>query len=209
MKKKILLLLMTLPFFMKCEAEVQRGCNMDGKCFYAKGFSGPNFVQDTTIDGNDTSYQTGYVVAGSLGYFFSYGLHVEEEYAYRRNGIQNISFEGQGSSQDGYFQTSSCMTNLFWDLPLCSWGYSFRNVKPFIGSGIGCDFQKMHASNSRIIFDQKWTHFSWQLMTGLVFPVFRKAEITLEYKFHQGGSHFYNQAIGIGLAYKFGCLKKS
>lgn len=98
------------------------------------------------------------------------------------------------------------MANLLWDLPLSSWGCEFWNIQPFIGAGIGDDFQRMHASNSRIVFKQKWNHFSWQAMAGLAYPIFRNTEITLEYKFHQGG-HFYNHSIGVGLVYKFGFLK--
>jgi outer membrane autotransporter protein len=65
----------------------------------------------------------------------------------------------------------------------------------------------MNASNSRIVFHQKWTQFAWQLMAGFSYPIFRNAEIALEYKYHQGGSHFYNHAIGVGLVYKFGFIR--
>jgi hypothetical protein len=44
-------------------------------------------------------------------------------------------------------------------------------------------------------------------MAGLFFPLFRNTELTVEYKFHQGGTHFYNNSIGLGLVYKFGYLK--
>jgi opacity protein-like surface antigen len=192
---------------MAADAQAQNNCSVDKKSFYAKIFSGANFLQNTTIDGNKCAYQTGYIIAGSLGYFCYYGLHVEGEYAYRRNGIRKIRFFGQGSSHHGHFQTSSYMANLLWDFPLCSWGCILWPIRPFVGAGIGCDFQQMHASSSRIAFHQKWTHLSWQAMTGLVFPIFRKTDMTLEYKFHQGGSHFYNHSVGIGLVYKFGFLK--
>ena len=207
MKKPIPLLLLILLFFRTADAQSDDNCSIDKKCFYAKFFSGANFLPNTTIDENKCSYQTGYILSGSLGYFFCYGLHVEAEYAYRNNAISKIDFYGQGSSDDGNFQTSSAMANLLWDLPLCSWGYRFWNIRPFFGTGVGCDWQQMDALSSRIDFQQKWTHFSWQLMTGLAFPIFRNAEITLEYKFHQGGGHFYNQSVGIGLVYKFGFLK--
>ena len=133
-----------------------------------------------------------------------YGLRLEAEYAFRRNAIKKIDFFVEGSSKHGHFQTSSYMANLLWDLPLSSWGCAFWNIQPFIGAGIGYDFQQMHSSNSRIIFNQKWNHFSWQVMAGLAYPIFCNTEITLEYKFHQGGRHFYNHSIGIGLVYKFG-----
>jgi opacity protein-like surface antigen len=209
MKKNIPLLLMTLLFFIGADAQAQEGCNKDSRCvdgtnFYAEVLGGANFLQSTKIDGNKSTYQTGYIVSGSLGYCWRrYGLRLEEEYAFRRNEIRKINFFAEGFSKHGYFQTSSVMANLLWDLSGCA----FWNIQPFIGAGIGCDLQKMHSSNSRIVFNQKWTHFSWQLMAGFTYPIFRNTEIALEYKFHQSGSHFYNQSLGVGLIYKFGFLK--
>lgn len=209
MKKNIQLVLMSLLFFMAVDAQAQESCAEESCCvdktnFYAKILGGANFLQNTTLNGNKSRYQTGYIIAGLLGYSWRYGLRLEGEYAFRRNAIKKIHLFGQGFSKHGHFQTSSYMANLLWDLPLSSWGCSFWNIQPFIGAGIGYDFQQMHSSNSRIIFNQKWDHFSWQLMTGLAYPIFCQTEITLEYHFHQGGSHFYNHSVGIGLIYKFG-----
>lgn len=179
---------------------VEPPCHTHQTNFYAKIFSGPNFLQNTTIDGNHASYKTGYIVAGSVGYCWPYGLRLEGEYSFRKNGISKIDFVSQGSSKNGDFHSSSYMVNL------SAWGCVFWNVKPFIGGGIGYDFQHMHSSNSRIVFSQKWNHFAWQVMAGLGFPIFRNAEITVEYRFHQGG-HFFSHSVGAGLVYKFGFLK--
>ncbi len=211
MKKNISLLLTSVVFFMAADATEWRAedrCCMDKSNLYAKIFGGANFLQDTTTNGNKATYEAGYIVSGSGGYCWRYGLRFEGEYAYRRNDISKIHFVTQGSSTDGHFQTSSYMANLLWDMPLCSWGCSFWNIQPFIGAGIGADLQEMHSSNSRIEFYQNWTHFSWQAMAGLAFPIFRHTELTLEYKFHQGGSHFYNNSVGFALVYKFGYFKK-
>ncbi|MDP1880174.1 MAG: outer membrane beta-barrel protein [Parachlamydiaceae bacterium] len=216
MKKNISLLLMSFLFFMVANVQAQEecfedpcyedSCCFDETRFYVKIFSGANFLQNTEIDDNKSSYQTGYVISGCVGYCWRYGLRLEGEYAYRRNAIKKISFFGQGCSKDGHFQTSSFMGNFLWDLPLSSWGCSFCDIQPFIGAGIGYDFQQMHSSNSRIVFNEKWNHFSFQLMTGLSCPIFCNTEISLEYKFHQGGCHFYNHSVGVGLTYKFGVL---
>lgn len=209
MRRNIPLLLMPLFFFIATETEAQ-DCNAQNLCcfdemnFYGKFFGGANFLQDTTLNGNKATYHTGYVVAGSLGYCWCYGLRIEGEYAYRRNAISEIQFFGQGSGKHGHFQTSSYMANLLWDVPLSSWGCIFWKIQPFVGAGIGYDAQKMQASNSRIDFYQKWNHFSWQLMAGLSYPIYCNTEITLEYKFHQGGCHFDNHSIGAGLVYKLG-----
>lgn len=218
MKRNILLLLMSFLFFIATDARAQEWeaqknyCDEDSSCmdemnFYGKIFGGANFLQNTALNGNKSKYHTGYIVAGSLGCCWCYGLRLEGEYSYKKNDIRKIHFFGQGSSKGGHSHTSSYMANLLWDLPLPSWECLFWNIQPFVGVGIGYDFQQMHSSNSQIDFHQKWNHFSWQLMTGLAYPIFCNTEMTLEYKFHQGGCHFYNHSIGVGLVYKFDFLR--
>jgi len=207
---------------MAADAQAQEGSDKDsccyedsccvyGKNFYVKFFSGPNFLQKTAIDGNYTTYNTGYIVDGSLGFCWRrYGLRLEAEYAFRRNAISEINFFLGGSSENGHCQSSSYMGNLLWGMPLSSWwcsGSAFWKTVPFIGAGLGYNFQQLHSSNSRIVFNQKWKQYSWQAMAGLAYPIFCNAEITLEYKFHQGGSHFYNHSVGVGLVYNFGFLR--
>lgn len=210
MKKIILPFLLTLLFFSGGNAYAQEWAEEDFCCdesethFYAKILGGANFLQNTSIDDNKTSYQTGYIVAGSLGYRWYYGLRLEAEYAYRRNTIKKIHFFKEGSSSHGHFQTSSYMANLLWDLPIFSW--TCWNLQPFIGAGIGYDFQQMHSSNSRIVFDQKWKHFSWQAMGGFAYPLFYNTVLTLEYQYHQGGTHFNHHSVGVGLIYQFDFL---
>src|ERR1700733_11200482 len=103
MKKNILLLLMSLLFFMAAHAQAQERYNEDSSCYedsccvdetilYAKILSGANFLQNTTIGKNKSTYQTGYIIAGSLGYCWRYGLRLEAEYAFRRNTIRKIHF---------------------------------------------------------------------------------------------------------------------
>lgn len=200
---------MSFLFCMAAHAQGQEFNGVQPFCvdqtnFYAKFLSGANFLQNTTTDGNKSRYKAGYIIAGSLGYCWSCGLRLEAEYAFRRNAIKKIDFYVEGCSLGGHFQTSSVMANLLWDLPLSSWGCAFRNIQPFIGGGLGCDFQKMRSSNSRIIFCQKWKRLSWQVMAGLTYPIFCHTDMTLEYKFHQGGRRFYNHTLGIGLVYTFG-----
>lgn len=212
MKKNLLLLLMSLLFFMVSDAQAQEWCPEDSYCleetqFYAKILGGANFLQNTYITGNKATYQTGYMVGGSLGYCWRYGLRLEGEYAYRRNAIRKINFFDGDSSNHGHFQTTSYMANLLWDLPLSSWECALWNIQPFVGAGIGYDFQQMHSSTDSIVFNQKWNHFSWQLTGGLAYPIFCNTEITLEYKFHEGGCHFYNHVVGVGLAYTFDLLR--
>lgn len=189
MKNKILLLLCVIPALSWSSEE--------DPSFYAKIWSGAHWLQNTSLDHNRASYKTGFLVSGSLGYRFCSDFRVEAEYAYRRNAISKIDFFAEGDSRSGHFKTSSYMANLFWDLPYCEF------FNPFVGAGIGYDSQKMHASNDRVIFDQKWHHFSWQVMTGLSYPLLCNTDLVVEYQYHQGGCHFKNHAIGLGLVYSF------
>ncbi len=208
MKKNILSLLMSLLFFTAAHAQGQESSDEKPFCvgqtnFYAKFLSGANFLQNTTTDGNKSTFKAGYIIGGSLGYCWSCGLRLEAEYAFRRNAIKKIDFYVEGCSLSGHFQNSSFMANLLWNLPLSSWGCAFRNIQSFIGVGLGYDLQQMHSSNSRIIFYQKWNSLSWQATAGLTYPIFCNTNMTLEYKFHLGGPHFYNNSVGIGLVYKY------
>lgn len=194
--KKNILFLMTLLCFSCVQAD--EWCD-EARDYYVKFFSGANFLQNTRINDNKTSYQTGYIVAGSFGYHWDYGIALEAEYAYRRNAINKIEFYSQGYSRSGHFQTSSYMANLLWNVPVCF----LESIQPFVGAGLGYDSQKMHSSNDRIVFSQKWNRLSWQLLAGLTYPFLCNSELTLEYKFHQGSCHFYNHSIGVGLIYNF------
>lgn len=213
MKKLIPLLLLSFLFATHVQAEeccdeyfscYENSDWMDETNFYGKIFGGANFLQKSRRSEIKSTFKTGYIVAGALGVRSCYGLRLEAEYAYRRNTLKKIHFSGRPFSMHGHFQTSSYMANLLWDLPLCSWGCAFWDIQPFIGAGLGYDFQRIHSSNSRFVYSQKWNHFSWQLMAGVAYPIFCNTELTLEYKFHQGGCHFYNHSIGVGLVYQFG-----
>src|SRR5882757_9938977 len=86
MKKNILLPLMSLLFFMTADAQAKESRCASGMNFYAKILGGANFLQSTTTDGNKSTFHTGYIFSGSLGYCWSnYGLRLEAEYAFRRN----------------------------------------------------------------------------------------------------------------------------
>lgn len=208
MKRNILLLLTSFIFFMAADAQAQvwlvEDCCHEDHCMglYAKAFGGANFLQNTSIDRNRTSYETGYIVAGSLGCSWGCGLRLEGQYAYRRNDIKKIHFYGQCCSKQGHFQTSSYMANLLWDLPASSWNACW-DVQPFVGAGVGYDFQQLHSTNCRVVFNQKWDHFAWQVIAGLAYPICHNTKLTLEYTFHQGDCHFNNHSVGLGLVYKF------
>lgn len=165
--------------------------------FYVEFLVGANFLQKERNRHSFSplaEYQTGYLLAGCLGYRWYYGTRLEAEYAFRRN---PLSFSNYGSR--GHIQMSSFMGNLLWE-PLSSFGYEFWNIQPFIGAGIGCDFLHAHKENHK-----RDEQLSWQVMSGLSYPLFDHINISLEYKFHKtNDTSIYNHSLGVGVMYEFG-----
>lgn len=201
MKKIVSLILMTMLLNSNVEAFFNRNCHD----FYAEIFGGANFLQTERNESVRNDFRTGYMISGSLGYRWCYGLRVEAEYAYRRNEFKHVHFFGRNFSLKGHYQSSSYMANLLWDMPVACWGCNFCNITPFIGAGIGYDFQRIHGHTTGITMHGKSKHFAWQVMAGFNYPLFCNTELSLEYKFHKGGFHkLYNHTIGVGLKYNFG-----
>jgi opacity protein-like surface antigen len=187
------------------EYAYQQCCLTHSKNIYLKVFGGANFLQTERRDNVKSTYDTGYIISGSLGYCWDYGIRVEAEYAYRRNSLDKIHFFGRNFSMHGHFQSSSYMANVLWDIPLENWGCCLWKLQPFIGGGIGYDFQQIHGKNTCMTYSIAKKGFAWQVMAGLAYPVFCNTEISLEYKFHQGGlSSIYNHSLGVGLKYHLG-----
>lgn len=173
--------------------------------FYAEIFGGANFLQSRKNDGIKTDYKTGYIVSGSLGYRWCYGIRTEFEYAFRRNSLRHVHFFGRSFELSGHFQSSSYMANMIWDLPLVAWGCNLWNIQPFFGGGIGYDVQRIHASSEGLFFKQDKKQFAWQFIAGFAYPILCNVDISLEYKYHKGGfKHLNSQSVGIGLTYVFG-----
>jgi opacity protein-like surface antigen len=173
--------------------------------FYAEVFGGANFLQTEKRHGVKSDFDTGYIVSGSLGYRWCYGFRLEAEYAYRRNTFRKLHFYGEDFRTHGHFQSSSYMGNLIWDLPLSDWGCGCWDLQPFIGGGVGYDYQLVRAHEDDFNVKLRKKHFSWQVIAGIFYPIFCNTNISVEYKYHQGGfRHLYCHSVGVGLTYNFG-----
>lgn len=163
--------------------------------FYVELFGGANFLGREHQEGVSVQYKTGYVFSGALGYRWCYGLRLEGEYAFRRNGVEN---------GPGHYHSSSYMGNLIWDMPITDWGCTLWGVVPFVGAGVGYDLQRAHASDGPVDLDGDKKGLAWQAIAGLYYPVLPNGHISLTYKFHRGKSdHIDNHSIGVGFTYTF------
>lgn len=212
MKNFILLLVAFISIFkgdgyaQECsEVSCIDSYDWEDRPYYAKISGGVNFLQTDRRGGVDYNFETGFIFSGSLGTHLCHGFHLEAEYAFRRNCGNNVHFFGRTFSVGGHFQSSSYMANLIWDVPLEKWGCYFCGIQPFIGGGIGYDIQHIHLCNYSFTMHGCKKDFAWQILAGLKYPVFCHADLSLSYKFHQGGfSQIYCHSLEIGLSYNYG-----
>lgn len=213
MKKTILSITTFLLFMSTClQAQPNNVFYQDDVCceersgFYAEIFGGANFLQEEKRNHHiKAEFNTGYIVSGSIGYLWCNGIRVEAEYAYRRNSLDKLRYHGKGYSFDGHFQTSSYMANALWELPMYRWNLNCWKLQPFVGGGIGYDHQQFLLKHQEFkIRGKNDDHFAWQVIAGVKYPLFCNTDISIEYKYHNGGTkHINDHSVGVGLTYNF------
>lgn len=210
--KKIFTCLITLFTIISTQAHTyyfdpysyENSCCDNVDLFYGEIFGGANFIQTASYHHKKIDYNPGFVVAGTLGFHWLYGIRFEGEYAFRRNDAKKLHFQGESLSLKGHFQSSSYMANILWDLPLGCLGWNLPRVQTFLGAGAGYDAQRIHIKNNAFTFNKKENDFAWQVMAGVNYTIWYNTSISLEYKFHKGGlDNLYNHSLGIGLTYTF------
>lgn len=179
-------------------------CTDEQNNYYMEIFGGANFMQTNSRHSIKSSFKTGYAVAASVGYKWCWGLRFEAEYAFRRNRVKSVHYFGKSFGKCGHYQASSYMANLLWDIPLQCWGLNLCGIRPFVGGGIGWDYEIVHARYHHTNFRNGKKHFAWQAMTGLTMPFYCNTDVSVEYRYHQGGmKHLHNHTVGLGLKYNF------
>src|ERR1700728_4761020 len=97
MKKYIFFLMACLSLCLNAGAFVPGwGGDGDNCCcdetppFYGEFFGGANFIESSKRRHVKADFDTGYILSGSIGYRWCYGLRLEFEYAYRRNNLRKV-----------------------------------------------------------------------------------------------------------------------
>ncbi len=187
-----------LIFDNYCSQEI---CCENG--FYAGILGGANFLENTPSHGFKANFDTGYSLTGLIGYRFCNGVRLEGEYTYRKNALNDahIRYYGNIDGLDGHFQSSAFIANVLWDLPLSSWGCDIGQIRPYLGAGLGYDYEQVKILDEH----NNGGNYAWQVMGGVSFPVVCNTDIVLEYKFHKSNAkHLYNNTVSVGVKYYFG-----
>ena len=124
--------------------------------FFNQGFS------------TNATWQTGYVLGGTVGYDFV-GPRVEVEGAYRNNYGQ-LGLSGFGTTANINFQQVSVMGNVYYDFLAGS------RFVPYIGAGLGASFLNAGALGTTVTS----TQFAYQAMIGAGYNLDETFRINLE-----------------------------
>jgi opacity protein-like surface antigen len=191
MKKWSLFFIFLLPVFFHGPAQAYVP--------YGELCGGVNFLQTKTRHDIKLIENPGYIIGASIGIHACYGLRLEAEFAYRKNFLNKIRFLGLNFRRNGHFESFSYMGNMLWDFPLkCIF-------RPYIGGGIGYDFQQSVTRSVGLDGKKNKKDFAWQVMAGLKYEFLFLLNISLEYKYHQGCfSHINCHSLGLCLTGEFG-----
>jgi OmpA-OmpF porin, OOP family len=134
----------------------------------------------------NASFQTGYVLGGTVGYDFV-GPRVELEGSYRDNwGTLNLS--GFGASANVHNQTIAVMGNVYYDFLAGS------RFVPYIGAGAGVAFLQAGALGT----NQSATTFAFQGMIGAGYNIDETFRINLEGRYFGTTTPNYTYASSVG-----------
>lgn len=200
MKKIFFTLLASTALFSASSHAFFDGSFENGE-LYSEIFGAAEFLQTSRHDGVKPRFHPGILASASLGYSYCSGFRLEAEYAYRRASVRRVYIDGGYFSAHGHLLSQSIMANGFYEFDC-----SFWNIRPFVGAGIGYDFQRVHGDRGQFSFSEHKNGFAWQVMGGLAYRFCTNVDLTLEYRFHKGPiRNICNHAIGFGAIFKFGC----
>ena len=124
----------------------------------------PTFVPTT----NPVTFDTGYILAGALGYKWQSGLRTELELGYRKSTVNDFS----GAGATGNQRVMGLMGNLLYDFG------ELGSINPYVGGGIGgasTKWNNVQSSRSATfptgappILNDKSSAFQWQGIVGIV-----------------------------------------
>jgi OOP family OmpA-OmpF porin len=143
----------------------------------------PFFSASTT---SRTSYNTGFVVGGVVGYDFI-GPRVELEGAYREN-YGTLSVGGFSGNAGVQFNQANIMGNLYYDF------FAGQTFVPYIGAGAGVAFINAGALGSQV----NSTQFAYQGILGVGWNIDQTFRLNLEGRYYGTTSPNFQNSGSVG-----------
>lgn len=189
MKKHVFALLALASTLMGAGLQGSECCD---EGFYVGGFAGVNFLQNLEKHGVEAKFKTGFAGGIAGGYKFRNNVRVEGEFAYRRNTLKSISFDGENDDLHGVkvtAETYAVMGNVYYDFDMgCGW-------TPYLGAGAGWAQNRVKASSHDVEISGKDSGFAYQGIAGVSYRICPKTDLGLEYRYFASKNDLRDHAV--------------
>ena len=148
------------------------------------------FTVDSSSPGEffESEFDTGWNIAGFIGYRCCNGIRVEFEAGYRELDLDKLSqYNGSmvnsiTSFSKSDFSLTHFMANFLFECSYQACGCCWR---PYFGFGIGGALVDMNISTTSVSdsIDDDDTVFAYQLIVGLAYPINECMDLAVEYRF--------------------------
>jgi len=156
--------------------------------YYFSGLGGASWMPSLGfVDGaghSKTTFDTGYVIGGALGYDTGTGWRYELDSVYQMSGLSRFN----GAAAPGHLRSTSLMLNTTYDL------FPNEPFTPYVGAGVGV--QEVGGSVNGMRGDD-WKP-AYQLEAGLRHDLTQDTSIFAEYRFSQSDAVRLTSAIDTG-----------
>ena len=133
-------------------------------------------VSVTGLASGEAKFDTGWTAGGALGFRAFDMFRLEAHASFRRADIDTVSAGGIETA-DGWAGTAAFLGNAYFDIPI-----PFP-VKPYVGGGAGMAIFSADVDGSAVDVDDDDTEFAWNVMGGLLWPVWRHLELDARYRY--------------------------
>lgn len=184
------------------------------------------FQREADNSGSDlhitSKYNSGYNVAGVLGWNYGQNWRAEAEIGYRRNGLDKLVVDkatgtglagGQTYAAHGHLGTTDVMGNLWYDFNMGD------GWKPYVGGGIGWAHINANnvSTNGVPLVDDTSNVFAYQLGAGIGYALTPRTTVSVDYRYFatkdptftdtatgtQFNSQYRTNNVGLSLRYRF------
>lgn len=132
----------------------------------------------------DVSFDSGFMINGSFGYYYSKNIRFEGTLGYRTGDVDKLSLDGASQGGPGDMNILALMGNAYYDVDLGS------PVRPYIGLGMGMGLVELNTSASSastsFSVDDIAPTLLWNLMVGISYKVNEKIDVDFGYRYLGG-----------------------
>jgi len=133
-------------------------------------------VSVTGLGSGEAKFDTGWTAGAALGFRAFDMFRLEGHASFRRADIDTVSVGGIETA-DGWAGTAAFLGNAYFDIPI-----PFP-VKPYVGGGAGMAIFSADVDGNAVDVDDDDTEFAWNVMGGLLWPVWRHLELDARYRY--------------------------